>query len=318
MADEAVRLMPPSLRLALEHHREDLLRGLLEPLTAEDGPAHRPSGDGGTLEAEIAARSAALDEAVRKGKSFRDIARKFGALGHFVADAGFPPAAGGSAGAARYAHFGEFCESRMERFPLVFYGHEDDDLQKGDARGFASDLNEVIGGSCQVTGNSFGAEGTSYAAVVWTVDVAGTTATPGPAVSLVKNHAWSGGTAINDCGDVCGILAFVHEGMPFLAPAGQTAQFLPVPRTADDGHAKDVNNLGEVVGYLHIWINGWSDDQRAYLWKDGSKFDLNKLIDGDSGWARLWCASDINDAGIIAGCGFFDIDRRGFLLTPNP
>lgn len=142
MADEAVRLMPPSLRLALEHNREEILRGLLEPLTAEDGPAHRPSWDGGTLEIEIASRSAALEEAVRKGKSFRSIARAFGALAHFVGDAGFPPAAAGSAGAARYSHFSDFCESRMNRFPLVFYGHEDDDLQKGETGAFARRIAE--------------------------------------------------------------------------------------------------------------------------------------------------------------------------------
>ena len=193
------------------------------------------------------------------------------------------------------------------------------DPLEGGARGSADDLNEVIGGSCQVTGESFGAEGTSYEAVVWTVDVAGTTATPGPAVSLVENNAWSRGSAINDLGDVCGILAFDHEGMPFLAPAGQTAQFLPVPRTADDGDAKDVNNLGEVVGYLHIWINGWRDDQRAYLWKDGGVFDLKTLIDRDSGWAHLADATVINDAGVIGGYGSLENEQRasGFLLRPK-
>lgn len=139
MVDEAVRLMPPSLRLALEHHREDLLRGLLEPMTAEDAPAHRPPANGGALDAEIAARIRALEAAVSKGTSFREIARAFGALAHFVSDATFPPAAGRE-GSARYADFGKFCESRMTRFPLVFYGHEDDALRSGEDGAFARRL----------------------------------------------------------------------------------------------------------------------------------------------------------------------------------
>jgi hypothetical protein len=139
MADEAVRLMPPSLRLALEHHREALLRGVLEPMTAEDGAEHKSPADGGSLDAEVAARMKALESAVSSGKSFREIAKRLGALAHFVADATFPPNADPD-GAPRYGHFGSFCESRQPRFPLVFYGHDDEDLQRGDDRGFARAL----------------------------------------------------------------------------------------------------------------------------------------------------------------------------------
>ncbi len=40
-----------------------------------------------------------------------------------MADAGFPPLAAGEDGAGHYTHFARFVEQRMERFPLVFYGH---------------------------------------------------------------------------------------------------------------------------------------------------------------------------------------------------
>lgn len=140
MADEAVRLMPASLRLALEHRRQDVLRGVLEPMTDEDSPAHRPSRDGGTLEDEIASRVRALEEAVRNPKSFGEIARAFGALAHFVSDAGFPPAASGKSGADRYADFGKFCETRMGRFPLVFYGHAEEASREADLRAFAGTI----------------------------------------------------------------------------------------------------------------------------------------------------------------------------------
>jgi hypothetical protein len=139
MVDEAVRLMPPSLRLALEHHREALLRGMLEPMTGEDGVQHKSPADGGALDAEIEARMKALQASVTSGKSFREIAGRLGELAHFVSDASFPPAAD-PAGATRYRHFGTFCEARLSRFPLVFYGHEDEDLQRGDDRGFARSL----------------------------------------------------------------------------------------------------------------------------------------------------------------------------------
>ena len=45
--------MPPSLRIALEAHRADLLRGLLTPLT-EDGPDRRAPWAGGTLDQALA------------------------------------------------------------------------------------------------------------------------------------------------------------------------------------------------------------------------------------------------------------------------
>jgi hypothetical protein len=53
------------------------------------------------------------------------------------------------------------------------------------------------------------------------------------------------------------------------------------------------------------------------LWKKGEMIDLETQIDPESGWDRLWGAYQINDAGIIAGRGRFDVESRGFLLIPN-
>ena len=128
MVDEAVRLMPASLRLALERHREALHHGALKPMTEEDGPAHRPPWYEGTLDSQVAASAGSLVKAVDEAAPFQEVARIFGELAHYVADAGFPPAASGKTGRARYDDFAGFCESRMERLALVFYGHEDLDL----------------------------------------------------------------------------------------------------------------------------------------------------------------------------------------------
>ena len=136
-ADEAIRMMPASLRLALERYRDPLLRGMLEPQLQEDAPEHHPPWVAGTLDAEIEARAQALIRSVEQASSFNEIASAFGALAHFTMDAGFPPGMSADGG-ARYTHFAEFCESRRSRFPLVFYGHEDEDLERGDFRAFAT------------------------------------------------------------------------------------------------------------------------------------------------------------------------------------
>lgn len=137
IADEAVRFLPPSLRLALETNREPLLRGMLAPQVDEDSPAHRPSWTGGTLEARIDAEARALGELLKTPRPFPEIAEAFGRLAHYVMDAGFPPGVS-ETGDKRYAHFAAFCEERREKFPLVFYGHEQADLDQGDYAAFAA------------------------------------------------------------------------------------------------------------------------------------------------------------------------------------
>jgi hypothetical protein len=141
MADQAVRLMPASLRLALERHRKPLLRGLLEPQLREPHAEHRPPWEGGTLDEEIHHRALELVHAVERAAPFGEIAARFGGLAHFVMDAEFPP--GSSAdGSRRYGHFVEFCESRREKFPLVFYGHQEPSLDSGSYQGFARTILE--------------------------------------------------------------------------------------------------------------------------------------------------------------------------------
>ena len=96
------------------------------------------------------------------------------------------------------------------------------------------------------------------------------------------------------------------------------AQPLPVPRGTVSGRAHAINNLGEIVGWLDIVPKNYAGFYPyAYLWKDGAMVNLEKQIDDDSGWDRLWYAYVINDGGVIAGVGRCDVDSRGFLLIPN-
>jgi len=137
MVDDAVKLMPTSLRQVLERRKNDLRRGMLEPMTQEDATSHRPPWDGGTLPASVEGAARDLVSGAETRVSFNDVARRFGVLAHFVADAGFPPAAAGAPGAARYGHFAALCQTRRERFPFVFYGHANDALDKNDFKTFA-------------------------------------------------------------------------------------------------------------------------------------------------------------------------------------
>jgi len=137
MVDEAVRLMPPSLRLVLERHRADITRGAVEALAHEDDPGHLAPQNQGSLDRSVADAARDLVQSVEGTQPIRQIAYRFGVLAHYVADAGFPPGVGGTDVGRRYADFAKFCESRRSRFPLVFYGQDDADLAKGDFQAFA-------------------------------------------------------------------------------------------------------------------------------------------------------------------------------------
>ena len=129
--DEAVRLLPASLRLALESHRTALLRGALEPLKREDDADHLPPWAKGSLDKRLDREIAALLALLEGPVDFDRVANAFGRVAHFVADAGFPPGIGDPNAGGRYRHFAAFCESRRDRFPFVFYGHDDAALEDG-------------------------------------------------------------------------------------------------------------------------------------------------------------------------------------------
>jgi hypothetical protein len=129
--------MPASLRTAFEGHREELLRGMLAPMVQEDAAEHRPPWNGGSLDESVERETHELLDTLGEPLPFGEIARRFGSLAHYVADAGFPPGAGREGGAGRYTHFAWFCEDRRGRFPVVFYGHDDATLTEGDWRRFA-------------------------------------------------------------------------------------------------------------------------------------------------------------------------------------
>jgi hypothetical protein len=159
MVDEAVRFMPAALRTALQHYREPLLHGVLDPLTGEDGPEHRPPWAGGRLDQTLGVEIGALIRDLEHPTPFADAVRHFGRVAHYVLDASFPPGASRGDGAAHYMHFAAFCESRRERFPLVFTGHAEPHLTAGEWAAFATELLRVAGDDDRELSRAYAAAG---------------------------------------------------------------------------------------------------------------------------------------------------------------
>jgi hypothetical protein len=76
---------------------------------------------------------------------------------------------------------------------------------------------------------------------------------------------------------------------------------------------RGLNNRGDVAGTA--CSSGPNRKCRAFVRENGVWTDLNTRLPAGSGW-ELTTASDINDAGQIAGTGLFNGQSRDFLLTP--
>jgi probable HAF family extracellular repeat protein len=77
--------------------------------------------------------------------------------------------------------------------------------------------------------------------------------------------------------------------------------------------AYGVNASGSVVGSSFTWSNAAT---HAFVWRDGSLYDLNSLVAQGSGWV-LNEAYGINDRGQVVGTGTFAGQSRGFRLDPE-
>ncbi len=89
-----------------------------------------------------------------------------------------------------------------------------------------------------------------------------------------------------------------------------------------------INNSGWVVGssipvpppvqlQLATVVGAPSPNYHAFLYANGTMYDLNKLLVNGTGW-QLSFATMINDAGQIVGTGLYQGQQRAFLLTPVP
>jgi probable HAF family extracellular repeat protein len=120
--------------------------------------------------------------------------------------------------------------------------------------------------------------------------------------------------AINQNGQIVG-----QSGPPngqshaFLYSAGMVTDLGTFPGYVQS-QAYGINNVGQVVGSAHATLGPGLF--RAFLFHNGTMWDLNKLISPDSGWA-LEVATGINDNGQIVGQGSNPAHQsHAFLLIP--
>jgi probable HAF family extracellular repeat protein len=115
------------------------------------------------------------------------------------------------------------------------------------------------------------------------------------------------GEALNDRGEIAG----ESEDLHVLSYRAGTA--LDLGTLPGDGRAfaHAINNSGQIVGYSE----GPGERYLAFLYTDGTLYDLNDLIGRNSGWV-LSAAHAINDRGQIVGFGYYRGQESTFLLTP--
>ncbi|GEM_PF-2177645 len=131
------------------------------------------------------------------------------------------------------------------------------------------------------------------------------------------------GESINSSGWVTGYSTDLSgNGIAFLSDGTQTfnlGTLLSDPGSVAPGAAFfhsagfAINDQGIVGG--HSLYDGGGTDTHGFVYRDGTMYDLNDLIDQESGWV-ITQVSDINEFGQIVGTGLYNGEQRGFVLTP--
>lgn len=128
--------------------------------------------------------------------------------------------------------------------------------------------------------------------------------------------------AINDKGDIVGQSNNGYQAATHatLWRGGQAIDLGSLNGDADASFAKDINNLGQIVGYSLVDPADPLNLARAVIWQnDLNPVALDSLIDPLDplfGHVQLYTAWGINDLGQIVGYGLINGKERAFLLNP--
>lgn len=130
--------------------------------------------------------------------------------------------------------------------------------------------------------------------------------------------SYSGAESINENGEVAGF-AYFSDNTTFHAVLWKRIGHmtdLGVIGNDQCSYAAAINSGGQVVGSSISSCTAEEPTFRAFVWEDGSIFDLNALIPGGSP-LYLQSVQTINDRGEIAGQGADSSDNNhAFLLIP--
>jgi len=99
---------------------------------------------------------------------------------------------------------------------------------------------------------------------------------------------------------------------PYVWKQGKMIE-LPLIPDYRSGDARDLHDAGQLVG--DNWNGPNKAPLHAFLHENGETFDLNDLIDPNSGW-ELTSAIGINNRGEITGIGVHNDLSRAYLLRP--
>lgn len=183
-----------------------------------------------------------------------------------------------------------------------------------------------------VAGASIASSGSGVVPVLWQNSKA-------QALPILSGYPQSAATSANDSGVAAGV-AFSISFDELIDPnaAAHAVRFNADGSVADLGVvgsdkssiATGINNSGWVVGFSSSDAPNFAlqlapilfppaSNYRAFLYANGTMYDLNTLLVKGTGWSLAY-ATAINNAGQIAGTGIFQgpngAEQHGFLLTP--
>jgi hypothetical protein len=123
MADDAMRMTPPSLNTLLEHYRSELIHGMLDPSREEGGEEHRQRTTGayGKAAALMASRAQQAITIIGQPGRLSLAIYAMGTAAHFVADLNFPLNTGESEAGdpVFYSSYDAYVEKMLGFFPVV-------------------------------------------------------------------------------------------------------------------------------------------------------------------------------------------------------
>ena len=128
IAGKAAQLAPNDLRVLIEKYSNEYQQGLTRAAADEGSDSHRyfVLSRSGRLRERIERETASVVSMIRTGKPMSQVVFHLGALTHYIADANNPfhvanddPKLTGS-----HDDYERYFESRMTKFPTVFYGLE--------------------------------------------------------------------------------------------------------------------------------------------------------------------------------------------------